>query len=126
MTESSQQTSAPPPQQSWLEPGILNLQILYALYLASFAVGVSAIIAVVIAYINRAKAPDYLQTHYIWLIRTFWIGALFLVLSALLSMVLVGILTGIATAVWFIIRCVIGLQRASRGEAIEHPKAWLF
>ncbi|MGV8936379.1 MAG: DUF4870 family protein [Allorhizobium sp.] len=124
MTEPTSQYPERSPQDNWMEPGTLNIQIVYALYLASFLVGITSIIGVVLAYLNRGKSSGWMQSHYTWQIRTFWMFVLFALVSALLTLVLVGVLTGLAAVVWFIIRCVIGLQKASRGEAIERPLSW--
>ncbi|MBZ0163267.1 MAG: hypothetical protein K8H74_11195 [Notoacmeibacter sp.] len=116
------------PQQretdKWLEPGKLNIQIVYVLYLAGFAIGITPIVGVVIAYINRGKAGGWVESHYTWAIRTFWIAVAGAVASFILMFVAVGFLLMIAIAVWIIVRCVIGLQKASREEAIADPESW--
>ena len=43
----------------WLEPGVTNVQIIYICYLVGFVVGVSALIGVVLAYMNRGKATGW-------------------------------------------------------------------
>lgn len=118
---------APPPRETdrWLEPGKINVQVIYVLYLVAFAVGITAIIGVVIAYLNRGKGAPWVQTHYTWAIRTFWIAVLFSVISALLMVLLIGFLGFIATAVWIVVRCVVGLQRAAREEPISNPESWM-
>ncbi|WP_457582402.1 DUF4870 family protein [Ensifer canadensis] len=118
---------APPPRETdrWLEPGKVNVQVIYVLYLSAFAVGITAIIGVVLAYLNRGKGAAWVQTHYAWAIRTFWIALLFGVISALLMVLLIGFLGFIATAVWIVVRCVVGLQRAAREEPISNPVSWM-
>lgn len=118
---------APFPRETdrWLEPGKVNVQVIYVLYLVAFAVGITAIIGVVLAYLNRGKGAPWLQTHYTWAIRTFWIALLFGVISALLMVLLIGFLGFIATAVWIVVRCVVGLQRAAREEPISNPESWM-
>ena len=59
-----------------------------------------------------------------FLIRTFWIGLLYGVVSAILSLAVVGILLAIGTAVWIVVRCIIGLQKATAGEPIAKPETW--
>lgn len=118
---------APFPRETdrWLEPGKVNVQVIYVLYLVAFAVGITAIIGVVLAYLNRSKGAPWLQTHYTWAIRTFWIALLFSAISALLMVLLIGFLGFIATAVWIVVRCVVGLQRAAREEPISNPESWM-
>lgn len=120
----------PPPAQprqtdQWLEPGKTNVQVVYFLYIAGMFIGVSALVGLVIAYINRGKAGGWVDTHYTWQIRTFWIALLYGFISLLLMFLVIGFLTALATAVWVIVRCIIGLQAAGRGEPIKNPQSWM-
>lgn len=116
---------APRKTDRWLEPGPTNVQVIYVLYLVSFVIGVTAVIGIVIAYLNRGKAGGWIETHYTWLIRTFWIGLLGGFVSVLLMIVGIGFLLALAVAVWVIVRCVVGLQAVSRGEPIRNPESWM-
>ncbi|WP_367715860.1 hypothetical protein AB2N04_17335 [Nitratireductor sp. GISD-1A_MAKvit] len=109
----------------WLEPGPTNIQVIYILYLVGFVIGISALVGIVLAYINRGKASGWVETHYVWAIRTFWIGLLFGFISALLMIVGIGFLLMIAVAIWAVVRCVIGLQAVGRREPIKNPQSWL-
>ena len=109
----------------WLETGKTNIQVIYVLYLAGFAFAFTPLIGIVMAHINRGRATGWVATHYTWVIRTFWIGLLYSVISLVLAILLVGFLLMIATAVWFVVRCVIGLMAASRDEPIRNPDSWL-
>lgn len=109
----------------WLEPGKTNVQVIYILYLAGFVVGLTALIGIVIAHMNRGKAGGWIETHYTWAIRTFWIGLLFSLVSMLLMIVGIGFLLLFAVAIWVIVRCVIGLQAVSRNEPIKNPQSWI-
>ncbi|MCA1370775.1 hypothetical protein I6F15_25830 [Bradyrhizobium sp. BRP14] len=124
MSDPGSQTPLSRETDRWLEPGKVNIQIIYLLYLVGFAVGITAIIGLVLAYLNRDKAELWARTHYTWAIRTFWIALLFGVVSALLTTVLIGVLGFVATAVWIVVRCVVGLQRVAREEPISDPESW--
>lgn len=113
------------PEAGLMEPGKSNVQLVYALYLAGFVVGITPLIGLVIAYINRGKGGGLLDSHYTYAIRTFWIGMLYSFVSLLLTFVFIGVIGFVATAVWSIARCVIGLQKIGRGEAIDNPQSWL-
>jgi uncharacterized membrane protein len=82
-------------------------------------------IGVIIAYVDRSKTTDTYSTHYRYLIRTFWIGVLYAVVSFLLSFVLVGLLVMFATALWYLIRCVKGIVLLMRDEPISNAGTWL-
>ena len=125
MSTTDPQTPAPRQTDRWLEPGPTNVQVIYILYLVSFVVGITAIAGIVIAYINRGKAGGWVESHYTYLIRTFWIGLLYGFVAVILMMLLIGFLLLVAVAVWIIVRCIIGLQAAGRGEPIKNPESWM-
>lgn len=109
----------------WLEPGESNVRVTYYLYIAGLVFGITWVIGLVIAYINRGKAGAAMDTHYTYLIRTFWIGLLYCIGSAVLTVIVVGFIGLIATLVWFIMRMVAGLQALGRGEPVARPETWL-
>lgn len=110
----------------WLEPGSNNAQLIYILYFVSFAIGITVLIGVIMAYLNRGKAAEYVDSHYTWLIRTFWIGLLYAMISFALAIVLVGFLLMFAVVVWIVIRLVKGLQLLGRGEPVPDSQTWWF
>jgi uncharacterized membrane protein len=102
-----------------------NVNIIYYLYLASIVVGVTAIVGVIMAYMNRS-AGDWLDTHYTYQIRTFWIGLLYGLIGAVLTMVVIGIAVLIAVVVWWIVRCVKGLKLAGAKQPVPDPNTWMW
>jgi uncharacterized membrane protein len=123
------ETNPPPPEQRktdrWLEPGPTNIQVIYVLYLVSFVIGITALVGIVLAYMNRGRSPDWVETHYTWAIRTFWIGILYAFISLILMVIGIGFLLMIAVLVWAVVRIVIGLQAVSRGDPIRNPESWV-
>lgn len=101
-------------------------KIVYILYIASIVVGITSIVGVVIAYISKDEAPDWLKTHYRFQIRTFWIGMLYSVIGIVTSIVLIGWLVLLFTLVWFIIRCIKGIQGLDKKAAHPNPTTWMF
>ena len=114
--------------------------VCYVLYLLTIpTAGAGFVIGVIIAYANRDSAGPAARSHYIFLVRTFWLslaglcaGIAMCVVGGILSIVLVGIpilLLGIAVLglgkLWFIIRCVIGIAKAAQKEAYPRPEAVL-
>ena len=100
--------------------------IVYALYLASFIVGITLLVGVVVAYIYRKDADDWLASHYRFQIRTFWMFVLFSVIGGMSTIVFVGWFVLVFAAVWLIVRCVIGVKRLGERQSIENPASWLF
>ena len=101
-------------------------KVVYILYLVSLVVGLTSIVGVIMAYVNRADAPDWVRTHYRFQIRTFWIGLLYGALSLLTALIVIGIFFGLFTFVWWIVRCAKGLKQLGRGEAYVRPATWLW
>ena len=111
--------------------------IIYGLYLLGPVNGLTAVIGLVLAHMNRAGAPPRAQSHYIFLIRTFWLtigwailGGLLVLFGLPLSFVLVGIPFLVVgwiilslVGVWFILRTVVGVIYLARDEAYPRPFA---
>jgi len=101
-------------------------KIVYILYLVSLVSGVTALVGVIMAYVNVGNAPEPLKTHYRFQIRTFWIGILYGCVSALATLIAVGFVLALLALVWFIVRCVKGLQYLGRGEPYPNAGTWLW
>lgn len=102
------------------------VNIVYILYLASLIFGVTALIGVVIAYVNQRDAPAWLGSHYNFQIRTFWIGLLYFLIGGATALIFIGWLLILFGVVWLIIRCVRGMKHLARGEPCPNPNSWLF
>ena len=104
-------------------------QAIYALHALSLAIGIlsaatvvgaflfgwPSIVAVILNYVKRSDARGtWLESHFRWQIRTFWFGALWVVLCGLFVVFTLGL--GLffvwmplgAVALWFIYRVVRG------------------
>ncbi|WP_274427019.1 DUF4870 family protein [Chelativorans sp. YIM 93263] len=125
MNETTPQPNPPSKSNGWLEPGQSNIQVIYVLYLVSLVLGVTALVGIVLAYLNRGKSEEWIETHYTWAIRTFWIGLLFALVSVILMVVGIGFLLMLAVAIWAVVRVVIGLQQVSRNVPIKNPESWM-
>ena len=101
-----------------------SAKIVYFLYLGAVVIGLLALIGVIIAYVSRNDG--WANEHYRFQIRTFWIGLLYAAVGAVSTVFLVGWLMLLATLVWWIARCVKGLQRLSRSEPYPNATTWLW
>nr|WP_320050319.1 hypothetical protein [uncultured Desulfuromonas sp.] len=101
-------------------------RIIYILYLVGIVIGITGIIGVIMAYVYRGDAPDWLRCHYDFQIRTFWIGALYIFIGGVLSIVLVGYLLLLFWLVWLVVRCVKGMKSLEEKTAPPNPMGWLF
>lgn len=107
------------------DPGASNANLVYILYLVALVSGITAIVGVVMAYINRDAAPDWLRTHYTFQIRTFWISLLYSVIGVVLAFVMVGFLVLALALIWYIVRCVKGMQLLGQNKPIANPQSWM-
>ena len=79
--------------------------VIYALQAASFFVGLTFLVAVVVNYIKRDDVRGtWLESHFRWQIRTFWYCLLWGLVGALLSAVVIGFFILVANAIWVIYR----------------------
>ena len=79
----------------------------------AFVFSLPSIVAVVLSYLKRGEAQGtFLESHYRWLIRTFWFavlwGAIAVVVTLVLVLTIVGILVAwlpvLVVGVWLIYR----------------------
>jgi len=99
---------------------------IYILYLVGLIVPFASLVGLIMAYVNKGAAPQWIQTHYQFQIRTFWIGFLYFLISFLLMFVVVGWLTLLVALVWYIVRCVKGLSALNLSQEHPNPTGWLF
>lgn len=109
----------------WFAPGKNNVILVYILYLASLLSGITVLIGLIVAYMNRGRSDPWIDSHYTWAIRTFWIGLLYTAISTVLVFVLIGLVLYLIVGIWLVVRVVIGLQKTSRNQPIDNPKSWI-
>ncbi|WP_298013395.1 hypothetical protein [uncultured Castellaniella sp.] len=106
------------------DKGLTQRQLIHLMY-ALFAVGIlsagilgaAAVAAVVLAYLKRGDMVGTVYAGHIdWIIRTFWWGLLWLVLSALAAFIFIGFITGVVAMVWIIYRLAKGWLAHCAGE----------
>ncbi|MBT2773180.1 DUF4870 domain-containing protein [Halomonas sp. ISL-60] len=112
-------------EEQQTQPDTTMAMVIYALYLASFLLGVTSIIGVVIAYVYKGKGPTWLDEHYRYQIRTFWIGLVYGIIFSILLFAVIGFPLLLALAVWFIIRCVKGFKGLQEKRAPSNVDTWL-
>jgi len=103
-----------------------NANLIYILYLVGIVVGITPIIGVIMAYMGKGQGNAVLDSHYNNQINIFWKGLLYSVIGIVLTAVLIGVLVLLAALIWYIVRCVKGMQALSAGQPIENPGSWLF
>ncbi|MCL7461394.1 hypothetical protein [Pseudomonas sp. NW5] len=99
------------------------LQIVWLIYLLQassyFTGGVTALIGVILAYLNLDGSSPLLGSHLRQQIRWFWWSLLWVVLGTLLSLILVGYLVLLVWFVWSVYRLVKGLHCLNRQQPVD-------
>lgn len=91
------------------EAGRTLLSVVYGLYAFSFLFMITAVVGVIILHIKRdAYYGSWLDSHFSWLIRTFWWGLFWLAISLPLMLVIFGHFLWLLVSVWLIYRVVKG------------------
>ena len=91
--------------------------VIYALYAASFFLGITSLVAIVINYIKKDDvAGTYLESHFRWQIRTFWFAMLWIVLGVLTYVIAIGGFILFAAMIWCIYRIVKGWLNLNEGR----------
>ena len=98
----------------------------YVLYLVGYITGITAIIGIVIAYVQADSANALVKSHYTFQIRTFVIGFIYFFVGLLLLHLAVGALIILWALVWSLVRNVKGLLALNRNDPIANPKSWMF
>jgi len=81
---------------------------------------------VVMAYVNRGDGASWMDSHYRFQIRTFWIGLLLAAVGGVASLAVVGVVLLALLPFWLVIRCARGLRYLARAEAHPRPASWMF
>lgn len=96
--------------------------VIYGLYALSLFAGITAIVAIVLGYIKIDDARGtWLESHFVWQIRTFWWGVLWAVLGLLTAVILIGWLIWGVACVWVIYRIAKGWLNLNDNKPMPLP-----
>ena len=98
----------------------------YVLYALSVVSGFPMLVGLIVAYVARAEAPYWLQSHYTFLIRTFWYFIALFLIGIVLAFFLVGFMLLWVLPLWVAIRVVRGWLLLEDQKAVPDPDSWLF
>ncbi len=83
------------------------------------------LIGVIIAYLKRGEAYGTMwETHITYIIRTFWLGVLGMVIGGATSFIGIGFLILFVVGIWWLVRSIVGLLRAVDDRPILNPETW--
>jgi len=85
-----------------------------ALVVTAFLTGWPSIIAIILSYVKRADADStYLESHFSWMITTFWYAAIAMLVSGIFFITVIGIpvamMIVIVTGLWVLYRIIRGM-----------------
>jgi uncharacterized membrane protein len=103
-----------------------SAKVVYILLIISTLIGVTGIIAIIMAYVLKDDSPEWLQTHYRFQIRTFWIGFLYALIGLVTFGIVIGYFILLFTVIWFIVRCTKGLKQLENNQPVKNIESWLF
>ena len=108
--------AAPDPREASLRRLTM---IVYALQVASFLLGFTLLVAVIINYVQRGEvAGTWLESHFRWQIRTFWYSLLWLGVGLASLIVVVGFFILMGSALWLLYRAIRGWLSLEEGKAM--------
>ncbi|RUO64892.1 DUF4870 family protein [Idiomarina ramblicola] len=91
----------------------------YILYALSLIIPFASIAAVILAYLKRSEARGtWLESHFNWLIKTFWIAVVGTIIGLILMFVIIGYLVLLAVTLWVIYRVVRGWLALSENKPV--------
>ena len=114
--------------------------IVYGLYLLGHFLGLPFIAGVIIAYANLDSAGPKMHSHYLFQVRTLWVGLAWALIGCVLIIIgiplIVVFLVGVPIVfvggvifglgwLWMMLRCIVGIIHLARDEAYPRPKTWL-
>lgn len=98
--------------------------VVYGLQAASFLIGLTFVIAVIVNYVKQGDVRGtWLESHFRWQIRTFWFGLLWFVVGMLTAMIFIGYLILVANTIWIIYRIVRGWLRLMDNRSMDLESA---
>ena len=114
--------------------------VVYLLYILGLFHGLTLLIGLVMAYVMRGGAGPVMGSHYTYVIRTFWVSLIWMIIGAgivLVSFPFTFILIGIPFMwaggvvcflawLWALVRCIVGVVRLADGRPVERPMSYGF
>ncbi len=101
-------------------------KVIYILLIVGTLIGLTGIIGLIMAYVMKDGSDNWLQTHYRFQIRTFWIGLLYSMTGVIMINVMIGYFILLFAFVWLIVRCAKGLKQLEEKQPVKNLESWLF
>lgn len=111
----------PDPVNRRSEPGRNLAVLVYILQALSFFLGgITGLVGVIINYVKLDDVRNtWIEPHFRWQIRTFWIGLLWTVIGIITTPLLIGWFVLLGISIWVIYRIVKGALALNDGKSPE-------
>lgn len=121
----------PPPPSSTSGSFEFNQPTIVAcLYLASIVTGITGLIGVILAYVWQGEGhADWMDSHYRFHIRTFWMGLALGIAGAVVSILTLGLAYLVVVPLWIVwlaVRTIKALLAAQRQMPVDSADTWLW
>jgi len=84
---------------------------------ASFLLGITFVIAVIVNYVKRSDVRGtWIESHFKWQIRTFWFSVLWSIIGIIGLFYVIGIFLLFANAIWIFYRILKGWLHLNDGK----------
>lgn len=94
--------------------------IAYVTYAVGLLILFTPVVGVIMAYVKRDEVQGSIYASHIdYLIKTFWVSLVGTVLGTFTTLILIGWLILLVTAIWFIYRVVIGLIKLNEDKPVS-------
>ncbi len=84
------------------------------------------IIGLIWTYTERGDASAWVQSHFHMQSRTLWLGLLYGIVAAVTTFFYIGWVIAVFVLVWWIMRCIKGLNAISRGAPYDFPEHYIW
>lgn len=112
MTVNIQQSEQP------LQVNTSAIKIIYILYaIGYFTGGLTSLVGVIMAYMNKGGATELERAHYDYLIKLFWISVVLVLVACFTWVFVIGMVVFLAWFVWSLIKIIKGATRLGEGKA---------
>lgn len=98
----------------------------YALYALGFFTIITAVVGVIVAHVKSSTSTGIWRSHFIFQIRTFWIGLLSLFVGFVLLDYYIGALILLLWTIWTLVRIIKGAILLHDRRQIDRPTSLLF
>ena len=113
-------TAHPDPEARRSDPSRNLAVAVYILQALSFFLGgLTGLVGVIVNYVKLDDVRNtWIEPHFRWQIRTFWIGLLWTVIGVITTPLIIGWFILLGISIWIIFRIVKGALALNEGKAI--------